>query len=129
MNGCVSGEEREVLFSQTFICAENDSRVHIDFDFMPEYNLNVFFDFEFYEDKKVNNGEPKLEIEYLDGGVLFKLYNGENAFGTGNKNAIPIAVLGGRRTYLYFRFSRPEQGMPRLFTYTLVIDREGQTNE
>ncbi len=114
--------------TESFVCADAEAPVHIKIDFKPEYNLEVELVFEFYSDLNQNNGNSKMDIatDISNKKIIFKLYNANNPFGIGNMNALPIATLGGKNAYLSFRFSRPEDKMARLFTYSIFTEKGGE---
>lgn len=129
MNSKKQCGDKEILFTETFICADNDSDIIVNMDFMPQYRLQMTFRWKFIDDKDVANGNQHMNIESGNNEFIFTIYNSENPFGTGNLHPIPIAMLGNHVAYLFFRFNRPDKGMPRLFTYTIVIDNEVSKHE
>lgn len=122
---------KEIIFSDSFICGDNESKLKICIDFMPQYKLQLNLEFEFLTEDNFNNGKQQMLIssDPTTGTFFFKIYNAENPLGVGNIHPIPIAVLGGKDAFLYFRFNRPDNTVPRLFTYSIIVDQGEVNNE
>ena len=119
----ITCDNKRLLLTNTFVCADSESPIHINIDFRPEYNLDMELVFRFSKDHDADK-QQKMDISTdLDNRrSTFTFRNASNPFGIGNLNPLQIATLGGRRAYMNFRFSRPEADMPYLFTYSIFLE-------
>lgn len=120
----ITSNSMKLLLSDTFVCADATSPIHINVDFRPEYNLDCELIFEFSNKKDSNDDKQKMDIKMDSSNrkITFSFSNTSNPFGVGNLHPLPIATLKGKQAYMNFRFSRPEENMPYLFTYSIFVE-------
>lgn len=126
MNVELYSDDCKVVASGSFILKTNSSNAMVHIDLRPEYNfwLDLIWTFVMNDSEedvsvKIGKAEENL-LEYV-------VTNGKFLFGNGTMEPGTVAEFSdGSVLKCNYFFNRPTDKNPRLFTYTLYMERQGE---
>lgn len=119
-------DDYQVIDSGSFLLMTPDSNAKVALDMHPEYDFSLELTWTFKE------GKPGEDVRVEPGKhdnnhIELIVTNGNGFLGNGTQKAMRLAAFTNGDVLLcnYF-FSRPTNDNPRLFTYTLYIEKAGE---